>query len=367
MSKDNILNKLAMGKPSRRDLNKGLAAAGLAMVTLPMIPRSARAADQPIIFTWGGYELPGFDPKYIEDHPEGPDFSLFGDEDEAFAKVAAGFTPDIAHPCSAITKKWYDAGLIQPIDTERLSNWDDVFPGLKTLDNTVYDGERYFIPWDWGQTSVTYRTDLVDIDEESFGLLWDERYAGKLAVIDAAGDTAFVAAIYAGIDIYNLSDDDLARLKVVLEEQKPLLRFYTNDLSSVAQGLAAGELVAALTWNDTAVELLGEGLPVKFMEPKEGALNWVCGYVLIKDAPNLDLAYEVLDSRLDPRAGAYLMTEYGYGHSNSKSFELVGQEQLAKIGLPSDPGVLLDKGHFFAYPDRYTDIVRMFEEVKAGF
>ena len=51
---------------------------------------------------------------------------------------------------------------------------------------------------DWGQASILYRTDLVDIEEESWGLLWDERYAGRLAMIDSLIHGVMVAAIYAG-------------------------------------------------------------------------------------------------------------------------------------------------------------------------
>ena len=121
VDKDAFLRELVKGRFSRRQFNKTLSAAGLAVATMPLIPRGASAQDEAIVFTWGGYELPEFHQKYIEKHGESPDFTLFGDEDEAFAKVAAGFRPDLSHPCSPLTKKWRDAGLTQAIDTSRLS------------------------------------------------------------------------------------------------------------------------------------------------------------------------------------------------------------------------------------------------------
>jgi spermidine/putrescine transport system substrate-binding protein len=63
-------------------------------------PDARAASDHAIMFTWSGYELQGFDEAYIEKHGEAPEFSVFGDEDEAFAKVTAGFQPDLAHPYS---------------------------------------------------------------------------------------------------------------------------------------------------------------------------------------------------------------------------------------------------------------------------
>ena len=36
-------------------------------------------------------------------------------------------------------------------------------------------GEHLYIPWDWGTSSILYRTDMVDLqgEEESWGLLFD--------------------------------------------------------------------------------------------------------------------------------------------------------------------------------------------------
>ena len=53
------------------------------------------------------------------------------------------------------------------------------------------DGQTYFVPFDWGNSSIIYRTDMVDISEESWGLLYDERYAGKVESED----------MYASIDL----------------------------------------------------------------------------------------------------------------------------------------------------------------------
>ena len=366
--KDAFLRELVKGRFSRRQFNKALSAAGLAVVTMPLIPRGASAQEEQAIYlTWAGYDLPEFHQKYIDKHGASPNFTLFGDEVEAFAKVMAGFTPDTVHPCSPYAKKWRDAGLTQAIDTSRLSNWPDIFPVLQDLEGTQFDGEQWFMPFDWGRTSITYRTDLVDIEEESLGLLWDERYTGRLSVIDGATDTVPIAAIYAGIDPFNMSQEELDMVADLLREQRPLLRFYTDDMTSVAQALASGELVAAMTWDDTAASLKAEGIPVEFMKPKEGVLTWVCGMALLKDAPHLDKAYDLIDAMIDPSAGQYLISEYGFGHSNAKSFDLVSDERLAELGLPKDPAELLYSGVFFKLFKEHEKTITMFEEVKAGF
>lgn len=368
MARFDFVEGLAAQWLSRRDFGRALASLGLAATTLPLLPKMARAAEEPTYFTWPGYDVPDLFQKYAEKHGAVPNFSLFGDEEEAFQKLRGGYQSDMAHPCANSVKRWRDGGLLQAIDTSRLSNWDRVFAPLKALKDTYSDGERWFVPFDWGNTSVLYRSDLVETEEESWGLLWDERYEGRLAVIDSVDDTVLFAALYAGIeDPFRMDDADIAKVEAVLREQRPLLRFYSNDMTTIQQALASGELVAASTWNDSVVELRKQGVPVEFMEPKEGRITWVCGLVLLQGAPETDRAYEAIDSMLEPASGRFVIEEFGFGHSNADSFALVSEERLAELGLPRDPTKLLEKGVFSEAMENKDKLANMFESVKAGF
>ena len=363
-------DKQAAGTLSRRQINKAMAAAGLVMVAAPMAPRRA-AADhdgEAIYFTWGGFDDPTLYKAYEEKHGVPPEYVFYADENEAFQKVRTGFTPDLVQPCSPMVSQWRDAGLIQAIDTSRLENWPDIFPVLKTLKGTQFDGEQWFIPTSWGRTSITYRTDLVDWEgEDSWALLWDERYKGRLAVFDSVDETLFITAIYAGVDPCNMSDADLDKVMGLLEKQKPLLRFYATDESSVTQALASGEVVAALTWDSGAAFLRAEGVPIRFMLPKEGVETWSCGICLIKDGPHPDKAYDMLDSMLSVDSALLYITEWGMGHSNQRAFELVSDETLAGLQLPRDPTELLESGVLYCRFKDKDEVIRRFQEMKAGF
>jgi spermidine/putrescine transport system substrate-binding protein len=144
---------------------------------------------------------------------------------------------------------------------------------------------------------------------------------------------------------------------------------YTDDETTLEQALASGEIVAAMTWNSSPVALKGEGVPVTYANPKEGALTWVCGAMMLKDAPNPDKALDVIDSLLSVEAGVWLIDENGYGHSNIKAFEAVSEERLAELGLSRDPSDLLDAGKFQVPQTQEfeTAMNEEFEKIKAGF
>jgi spermidine/putrescine transport system substrate-binding protein len=218
---------------------------------------------------------------------------------------------------------------------------------------------------------VTYRTDLFELEgEESWDMLWDQRYGGRLGSLASGGDAWWCGAIKAGVDFADIATDEaFDRIAAVMREQRPLIRTYTDDTTTLEQALASGEMVAAMTWNSSAVTLASEGVPVKFAQPKEGALTWVCGLMIHKDAPNLDRAYDIIDSLLSVESGQFMINDYGYGHSNMKAFEAFDDATLQGLGLSRNPAEILSAGHFQVpqNQDWETRMNELFETIKAGF
>src|SRR6056297_271096 len=368
------LGSMREGKMSRRAFTRSLMAAGVATVAMPVTGRRALAAaeDQATYFTWGGYDIPELFGAYQEKHGELPNFSIVGGSEEALTKMRGGFVVDVSHPCNQALPRWGASGLFQPVDVSRLSNWADVMPELVDLPgNDAEGGNVWMAPFDWGQTSITYRTDLFELEgEETWDMLWDERYSGRLGSLASGADAWWCGAIKAGIDFDNIdSPEAFEAIAAVMRAQRPLIRTYTDDTTTLEQALSSGEMVAAMTWNSSAALLKSEGIPVKFAKPKEGALTWVCGAVIHKDAPNVDRAYDVIDSLLSVETGKFMINDYGYGHANSKSFDAFDEATLQGLGLSKNPLDILQAGHFQQPQTQEweTKMNAMFEEIKAGF
>ena len=311
---------------------------------------------------------PEFNKSFLAAHPDGVEASMFGDDDDAFTKVKAGFRPDVAHPCYDKVARWNKEGLLQPIDTKRIKNWDSIFPVFRNLpDLQAGDGKVWMVPWDWGNTSILYRTDLVEGSRAEL-----EPAVGQ-AICRPHGDHRR-GARHAG------RRGAAGRRQSVRHDGRPrwtrwptscassgrCCGNYTTDMTSVEQSLSSGELVAAMTWNASATALKKQGVPVEFMKPKEGMLTWACGFVMLKDAKNVDLAYDFINSRLETESGKYLIEAYGYGSSTSTAFAAVPKEELDKLQLPADPEVMLKTTVFTGPMKQNDDLAKMFEKVKAG-
>ncbi|MBT6202371.1 MAG: extracellular solute-binding protein [Rhodospirillaceae bacterium] len=305
----------------------------------------------------------------MAEYDEMPDYSFFASDAEGVTKVLAGFKPDAMHPGGDYIHRFIDGGVLQPIDTDRLSNWPDIAPISHNLGQPVVDGKRYFVPDGFGASSLIYRTDLVDpsyVDESSWSILYDDRYAGRLAFYDSDRSAVVVAALVHGFDNpFSLTDAQLAELRPLLEKQRDLAKFYWTDITQLEQAMAQGEVVASYAWNQSYQILLSEGVPVKYVAPKEGNLAFFEGWMIHKDATDLDRIYAFIDAFLAPESGAWLMDNYGYGTFNLKSYDLLPPERIAELGYSNIEAYLetviffsnLDPAVEAKYEELYTEVL----------
>ena len=335
----------------------------------------ARAEDKDlVVFDWSGYEDPSFHPKYVEKHGDSPTFAFFGDEDEAFEKIRSGFKADLGHPCSQSVVKWREAGLLQPLDTSKIEGWNDLDPGIMAMKNLVTsdDGKVWFMPWDWGNTEVTYNSDKIDAkDVQSLKAFADPKFKDRVSIGDNVDDAYALASLAIGLkDWTKMTDDQFRQASDFLRQVHKNVRLYWTDTTDIVQALSGGEVDLAWAWNDAAVQSAANGAPIKGKkDTDEGISTWVCGYVMFKDAPgSKDKAYDYLSAVNDPEVAKTLVGDWGYGQANAKGMAGV------------DPQVLTDKGYvdvqkfvdktLFQSPipsDLKLRMIAEFEKIKAGY
>jgi spermidine/putrescine transport system substrate-binding protein len=322
-----------------------------------------------LLFQWEGYVDPPFLAAYRKQFGETPRTSMYADEDEAFAKLRAGFKADVIGPCYYELPRWRDAGLIQPIDTTRLKNWDKIPARLKELPGIAAGpGHVWFVPHYWGDTSVTYRTDLAPeyVGHDSFSILFDPKYKGRIAVLEGVDDTVPVIARSVGVDAYNMDAAGWDKVEAKLRALIGQLRFVASDNTTLSQGLASGELVAAMSWRITYRTLRAEGKPVAYMDPPGGRFTYVCGLVVAKGTKNYDRALALIDSALSDEAADYTIRKLGDIPANVSVLGTEPDEVFQGLGMARDVDALLGKGTFERPLKEKPRIVAAWSDIRAG-
>jgi spermidine/putrescine-binding protein len=357
-------------------INKGVVAGIAIALAIGVAPLgSARAEDPELtVFDWSGYEDPAFHPAYTEKYGDSPTFAFFGDEEEAFQKLRSGFRADVAHPCSQSVVKWREAGLLAELDPSKIPNWDNILPGFKSMEGlmTTDDGKAWLVPFDWGNTAVTYRTDKVDeADIQSLQAFADPKFEGRVSIGDNVDDAYALASLAIGLkDWTKMTDTQFGEASEFLRKVHKNVRIYWVDNTELSQAMAGEEVDLAWAWNETATTLQADEVPVKMKrDTDEGLSTWVCGYVLLKDGQgNVDKAYDFINATLEDRVANYLVSDWGYGHGNGKAMAGLDQETLAYSGY-DNLDAFVDKTLFQApVPAKLKEkMIAEFEKIKAGY
>jgi len=319
-----------------------------------------------VMLDWSGYELPEFWGQFATTYPNvDVEYSFLGESAEAYAKIQSGFEADLIHPCNNYWKIMVDEELVQPIDTSKLSHWENVNPSMAAQGE--FNGKQYWVPWDWGFESILVRKDLVDEVPESWADLWDPQYKGHIALYDSGESMHVITALAMGLDPWNTTPEQDEQIKQKILELMPNVLTIWSSQTDLDQLVASGDAwVASNAYNASYTIALDNGLDVEYINPTEGRTGYLCGFAVPTTSENYDLALAMIDAYLAPDSQAYLANEYGYGIVNNAAVDLV-DPKVAELFSYEDPAVI-SQTVFYEYltAEQRESWTNMWSEVKTS-
>lgn len=300
------------------------------------------AAEEPnelLVLEWSGYEAEDFWVDFAESSPETEVSFEFGDTDaNILALMQGGSQADIVHFYTGWAQFYVDEGLVQEIDTSKLENWDKVPVEYQELGQI--DGKQYFVPWDWGFTSILYNTDHVD-EVTSWDALFNEEYAGHISMWNDGPGAVAVSSYINGWDETDLTDDQLAQIEADWIAQKPLNAFYwTGEYTDLCPAVQDGTIWIAYAWQGCYATALAAGDPVAYADPEEGRNSWVGLYGISATSESPELAHEFLDKKLAETTCGNAVTLFYYGCANADVMAAIEDPVLVEAFGLDNPDIL---------------------------
>jgi spermidine/putrescine transport system substrate-binding protein len=322
----------------------GIASAGepsVAESAAESVTESA-AAEEPnelLVLEWSGYEAPEFWVDFADASPDTDVSFEFGDTDaNILAQIEGGSQADIFHFYTGWQQFYVDQGLVQEIDTSKLENWDQVPVEYQELGQV--DGKQYFIPWDWGFTSILYNTEHVD-EVTSWDALFNEEYAGHISMWNDGPGAVTVSSYINGWDETEITDDQLAQIEADWIAQKPLNAFYwSGEYTDLCPAVQDGTVWVAYAWQGCYATALAAGDPVAYANPEEGRNSWVGLYGISADSDSPELAHQFLDDKLAETTCSNAVTLFYYGCANGEVMGAIEDPVLIEAFSLDDPSIL---------------------------
>lgn len=208
------------------------------------------------------------------------------------AKLASTPESDITFTTSHVGWLYAKDGLFEQLDTSKIPNFRHMVPRAKI--------SRFHIG-SWAYVySIGYRPDLVpsSVKFDSWNDLWSPNLKGKIGVPDFdPSHVIAVSAMLSGADAksWEKGQDKLMALKPNLKA------FYTND-ANAQQLIATGETPIQVLLSMNAYHMVNQGVNIKVVMPKEGAVLGVDTMGIMKGTKKADLAYKFMDIALSAEA-----------------------------------------------------------------
>ena len=244
----------------------------------------------------------------------------FGSNEELLAKLQSGATGyDVAVPSDFMVSIMVKQGLLAELDLAKIPNAGLVDDRLRHL---PFDPEnRYSIPYLWGTVGIGYDSNVIPTPPESWAVLWDPRYKGRISMLNDQREL-FGAALRAMGQSANTRDPRIIeQAKAKLVSQKPLVKTYSSD--NYDQLLASGEVALAHGWGGAVARAMAERPSIRYMVPKEGATIWSDCLVVLKSSSHRDLAMRFINFLLDRDIAARTTDRLLFASSNREARALV--------------------------------------------
>jgi putative spermidine/putrescine transport system substrate-binding protein/spermidine/putrescine transport system substrate-binding protein len=327
-------------------------------VAAPAHPEEAPEALN--LLTWEGYTAPEITTAFTAQTGCTVNAVFVGADYDFPVRLAGGgyLDFDLVSPSLDMTSVLVKLGVIEPINSSWLAHWRDLPEAFREHPG-VADGTSVFaVPFDWGAFGLLYRTDKVNEPPASFEALWDERYAGRIALWDDESSLYTAARLVFGAtsDVYTLSDGELQDIQDTLIAQKPLLRDYWSSAGELVNLFVYGDVWLSDGWEIVARGLQADGLPVALAAPAGTTSGFADAWQIVRESERVDCAYAWLNFATSPEGQCLTFQVTGFAPVNPKAFATCPEAQ--KSGSIDDPENLsrVDLWREPERPGRYTEV-----------
>ena len=220
------------------------------------------------------------------------------------------------------------SGDVEPVNTDLVPNYPDVFDALKMKPWNSVNGVAYGIPHGRGANLLMYRTDKVSPPPTSWDVVFDKAtpYKGAVTAYDSpiyiADAAVYLMSTQPALKIknpYALDDKQFAAAIDLLKKQNADIGEYWSDYTKEVTAFKNGDSVVGTTWQIIANLAQGEKAPVEALLPKEGATGWSDTWMVATKSKHKTCAYKWMDWIISPKVNAEVAEYFGEAPSNRKS------------------------------------------------
>ena len=251
--------------------------------------------------------------------------TTFDDMETMYQKIKdGGVKYDVILVSDALMPRMIKENLVQELNKDNIPNISQMDEAYLNLD--IDPGNKYSVPYMFGTVGLIYNKDVVTEPVDSWDILWNEKYKGKIFMFDTYRDT-MVSPLY-GVD---------------------------NGTTMIP----AGESDINMIWSGEGLNLQDEYPNLVYVVPKEGANFWIDSLCIPYNASNVEGAEKFINFVSDKESALRIADEIGYTTPNREA-RLEQPEEVRNNPNAYMPKEIMDRCEI--YVDFPSDVKKMYDE-----
>lgn len=213
-----------------------------------------------------------------------------GNSVERMAKIEANAADPVidmavisSHDALSLAQK----GLLQPVDTSKISSYDRLYPAAQDP-----LGDNMAVGYTFYASSIVYREDLVSI--ESWSDLLGDDLAGNVALPNITGTQGPLTLMMLDKASGGDASDFSGTISAIGEHADDIVTFYSRS-SELAQLMNQEEVIAAPVGRFAWSRFKSSPLPFAWAEPAEGQAGGMNVMIMTANNGNEALAHKLMD------------------------------------------------------------------------
>src|SRR5712692_50395 len=324
------------------------------------------------LLVWEGYADPSFLRPFEQSHHCKVVAAYMGSSDELVAKLRGGSASnyDVISPSSDVATSIVRAGLAAPLDLSKIPTYTQLSPRLRDSPLVKANGQTYGVPFVWGPNPLLYDTTAFPRPPDSWSILWDPKFKGKISLWDELS-SVYMAAQVIGYDkpdhrqLYNLTDAQLEAVKKKLIELKPNIRKYWSTGGELTNLFQNHEVIAAMGWPLMTNELRKLNFPIGETIPKENTTGWIDHLMITAASTRKELGQQFLEYMVEAKTQKLVTDVTHYTPANPGTSQLLTADWRKGL-LLDDPDEYMNLIFFWLDVPRRARYNEIWNEVKSA-
>ncbi|MBQ7330471.1 MAG: extracellular solute-binding protein [Oscillospiraceae bacterium] len=273
--------------------------------------------------------------------------SYYESNEALFSQLSnGGITVDVIIPSDYMIDRMIKENMLLELNYDNIPNFSKVDEQFR---NPAFDPEnKYTVPYTWGTVGILYNSKYVsEEDVTGWELLWNEKYAGKILMIDNSRDAFGIAQYLLGYDVNTTDKAELQACADKLSQQRPLVQQYVMD--QIYSIMENEEAYIAPYYAGDCMIMMENNPDLKFYLPQEQGFNLFTDAMCIPTCcKEKDAAEKFINFLCEPEIAGANMDYICYATPIGEAKEHM-EEYLAESEIIYPEEEVLESGTAYAY------------------